>query len=158
MSRQLSHWSPLADFVSLREAMDHLFEESVVRPSSSIPRRNGEGNGHSRSLMLPVDIYETPEAHVIRAYVPGVKPDEVEITIQGDTLTIHGALPVVESEDQTRWHHRELRVGGFSRTITLPEHVDSSKAEADFENGLLTLRVPKAEESKPRTIEVKVKG
>lgn len=158
MSRQLSHWSPLADFVSLREAMDHLFAESVVRPSNSIPRRNGEGNGHSRSLTLPVDIYETPEAHVIRVYVPGVNPDEVQINIQGDTLTIHGALPVVESEDKIRWHHRELRAGDFSRTITLPEHVDSSKAEADFENGLLTLRVPKAEEAKPRTIEVKVKS
>lgn len=142
--------SPKRDIMTLREAMDQLFEESFIRPE----RRLGAG-ALERSFRLPLDVYTNPEEIVITASLPGLTPDEVDIVIEGDTLTIRGVLrPPLENVE---YLFQERASGPFSRTLTLNVPVEANKAEAVFENGVLTLTLPKAEETKPRIIKVKSK-
>jgi len=148
MERRLDYWSPMRDFLALRQAMDRLFEEVWAQPEWGEPRRE-------RVARLPLDAYSTDEEVVILASLPGVKPEDVEITIEGDTLTIKGEIP--EPPENVDYILRERRYGPFSRTLTFNIPVQADKAEASFDNGLLTLVVPKAEEVKPRTIKVKTK-
>jgi HSP20 family protein len=134
---------------SLREAMDELLEESFVRPSQRRAERP------ERRWRLPLDVYTTPEEIVIVASLPGLTPEEVDVTIDGDRLTIRGELrPPLENVD---YLFQERAYGPFSRTLTLNVPVDTDQAEATFENGVLTLTIPKAEESKPKSVEVKRK-
>jgi HSP20 family protein len=134
--------------MSLRDAMDRLFEESFVRPS-----RRGEETRTRRYLRLPLDVYTTPDEIVIEASLPGLTPEEVDITVDGDRLTIKGELrPPLENVD---YLFKERPYGAFSRTLTLNVPVEADRAEAVFENGVLTLTLPKAEETKPKAIEVK---
>lgn len=143
-------WNPWRDVMTLREAMDQLYEGSLVRPE----RRWHEGTGERRSR-LPLDAYTTPEEIVIIAPLPGLTPEEVDIVLEGDTLTIRGELrPPLENVE---YLFQERPFGAFSRTLTLNVPIDAEKAEAVFENGVLTLTLPKAEETKPRTIKVKGK-
>jgi HSP20 family protein len=146
----VTRWSPWRDMMTLREAMDRLFEESFVRPV----RGWGEGS-RERPFRLPLDVYTTPEEIVIAASLPGLTPDEVDIVIEGDALTIRGALrpPLGNVE----YLFQERPYGEFSRTLTLNVPVEADKAEAAFENGVLTLTLPKAEETKPKAIKVKSK-
>jgi HSP20 family protein len=130
--------------------MDELLEESFVPP-----RQRGMAQQQERRLRLPLDVYTTPEEIVIMASMPGLTPDEVDITIDGDRLTIRGELrPPLENVD---YLFQERAYGPFSRTLTLNVPVNANQAEAVFENGVLTLTLPKAEESKPKTIAVKRK-
>lgn len=145
--RNLVRWHPMRDLVSLREAMDRLMEESFVRPSWSGERE--------RAARLPVDVYSTPEELIIMASVPGVDPEDVNMSIEGDNLHIkveHRAP--LENVD---YIFQERPYGTFERTLTFNVPVQAEKAEATFENGLLTLTVPKAEEVKPKVIKVKAK-
>jgi HSP20 family protein len=143
-------WNPWRDAMTLREAMDQLYEGSLVRPE----RRWYEGAGERRSR-LPLDAYTTPEEIVIIAPLPGLTPDEVDIVLEGDTLTIRGELrPPLENVE---YLFQERPFGAFSRTLTLNVPIDAAKAEAVFENGVLTLTLPKAEETKPKTIKIKGK-
>lgn len=144
-------WNPLREVMSLREAMDRLFEDSFVRPV-----RGWWGDGTpDRPFRLPLDVYTTPEEIVVTASLPGLTPDEVEISCEGDTVTIRGELrPPLENVD---YLFQERPYGAFARTLTLNIPVEMDKAEAVFENGVLTLTLPKAEESKPKVIKVKGK-
>ncbi len=138
-----ARWDPWADFISLKEAMDRLLEESFVLPRTYT---------RERRYRLPLDVYTTPEEVVITAPLAGVKPEDVDITIEGDTITIKGEVkPPVENVEYLL---QERRYGPFSRTIRLDIPVEPSKAEASFENGLLTITIPKAEAIKPKTIKV----
>jgi len=147
---QLTRWEPFRDLVSLREAMDRLFEESVVRPGGAAlaPRAVGA---------LAVDVYETDEDVVVKTSVPGVDPEELDISITGDTLTIKGETRAEEEVEEENYVYRERRYGAFSRSMTIPSSVKADEADAEFEDGVLTLRLPKAEEVKPKTIKVKTK-
>jgi len=146
----ITNLNPLREMRTLREAMDELLEESFVRPGQRGMERQGE-----RRLRLPLDVYTTPEEITIVASLPGLTPDEVDITIDGDRLMIQGQLrPPLENVD---YLFQERAYGPFSRTLTLNVPIDANGAEAVFENGVLTLTLPKAEESRPRTIEVKRK-
>jgi len=141
--------NPWREMRTLREAMDELLEESFVRPSQRQMERS------ERRLRLPLDVYTTPEEIVILASLPGLTADEVEITLDGDRLTIRGELrPPLENVD---YLFQERAYGPFSRTLTLNVPVDTDEAEATFENGVLRLTLPKAEETRPKTIEVKRK-
>jgi len=141
--------NPWREARTLREAMDQLFEDSFVRPSE------GQMERTERRLRLPLDVYTTPEEIVIIASLPGLTPDEVDVTIDDDRLMIRGELrPPLQNVD---YLFQERAYGAFSRTLTLNVPVESDEAEAVFENGVLTLTLPKAEESKPKTIEVKRK-
>jgi HSP20 family protein len=127
--------------------MDRLFEDAMVNPSR---HWDGQHDGY-----LPLDIYTTKDAILIRASVPGVKPDDVEITIEGNTVKIRGETKAQQAEEGATYMLQEQHYGSFSRTIDLGMPVQAEKAEAKFENGLLTLMIPKAEEIKPKVIQVK---
>jgi HSP20 family protein len=146
----VTRYNPLRDMVSLREAMDRLLEESFVRP-----RTAWEGSTPERPLRLPVDVYRTPEEIVVIASLPGLLPEEVEILIEGETLTIRGELR--QPLDNVEYLFQERPYGHFSRSLLLNVPVDLEKAEAVFENGVLSLTLPKLEESKPRSIRIKMR-
>jgi len=145
MADMITRWDPFRDAVTLREAMDRLLEDSWV-PAR---RRPEEGR---RQYRLPLDAYVTPEDIVITANMPGIKPEDVEITLEGDTLTIKGERPA--PIENVEYLMQERPYGTFHRTLSINVPVNSDKAEAHFEDGLLTLVIPKAESVKPRTIQV----
>ena len=138
--------SPFGELVSLRQAMDRLFEDSFVRPGGW----TADGNGG----VLPLDIYRTAESLIVKAALPGVKPEDVQVTVEGDTLTIAGEFRDEHSEDERGYVFRELRRGSFSRTVQLPGDVAADQASAHYEHGVLTLTLPKREEAKPRQIRI----
>ena len=146
----LVRWEPFSDLVSLREAMDRLFEESFVSPRAGwpVPVEGGA---------LAVDMYETDDDVVVKSAVPGIKPEELDITVTGDTLTIKGETKSEQEVKEENYVRREMRYGSFSRTVALPSSIVADKAKAEFENGMLTLTLPKAEEVKPKAIKVKAK-
>lgn len=145
---RLVRWEPFRDLMSLREAMDRLFEESFVRPREGWPVPFGVET-------LAVDMYETPEEVVVTAGLPGVDPEDVDVSVIGDTMTIKGGCKAEQEVAQENYIRRERRYGSFSRTLRLPTAVVASKATADFSKGVLTLRLPKVEEVKPKRIEIK---
>ena len=139
--------SPFSDLVSLRQAMDRLMEDAFVRP-------RGWQAGEAAEQALPLDIRVTPNELVVTAALPGVKPENVEINVTGDTLTINGRTEEEERREEEGYLYREIRRGTFTRSVTLPADVNTDNANARFENGLLTLTIPKAEQAKPRQIRI----
>jgi HSP20 family protein len=137
--------NPLGELVSLRQAMDRLFEDSFVRPRNAVL-----GDDHS----LALDIRTTGDEIVVEAALPGIKPEDVDVSVLGDALTISASHRAETHRDDDGYSYREIRRGSFSRTITLPSGVKSDAAKASFENGMLTLRLPKAEEARARQIPV----
>jgi HSP20 family protein len=142
----IDRWEPFREAVSLSDAMNALLRESFIRPSSA-PGQQGPG-------LLPLDVSENENEFVIQASLPGVKPEDVQITVHGDTLTIQGESRSEEEKKGQRWHLRERRIGQFQRSLSLATPVDSDKAQAHFEHGVLTLRLPKSEQAKPRQIKI----
>ncbi|MCC7362439.1 MAG: Hsp20/alpha crystallin family protein [Anaerolineales bacterium] len=143
----ITRWEPNREFMTLRDAMNRLFEDSFV---GNYTDRDGNAE-----LRLPLEVYSTDHDIVVKAAVPGLKPDEVEITIEGDTVTLRGeyARPV----ENVNYLISERAWGRFSRTLQLNVPVEADKAEAVFENGLLTLTLPKAEAVRPKVIPIKAK-
>jgi len=141
----IERWDPFREAVSLRDAMNTLFQESFVRPGLSAP---------SGSAALPLDVCETEDAFIVKASLPGIKPDDVQITVHGDTLMIGGESKAEEEKKGEHWHLRERRFGSFQRAVSLATPVNSDRAQAQFENGVLTLTLPKSEAAKPRQIKI----
>jgi len=142
-----TRWDPISDIVSLHEAMDRLFEEALTRSG-------WRSSAQEREIRLPVDAYTTPDEVVIIASIPGVEPDDVEITLEGETLTIRGEFPA--PPEGVNYVLRERAHGKFCRILTINVPVNADEAEATFRNGVLTLRIPKAEAVRPKTIKVNV--
>ena len=138
--------SPFGELMSLRSAMDRLFEDSFVRHPL-----NG---GFDQLAMLPLDVTSTADALIVEAAMPGIKPDDVEITVENGTLSIRGEARQERSEGEGESLVQEIRRAAVSRTVSLPSGLEPDKATASFENGMLTLRIPKAEEVKPRQIRI----
>ena len=143
----VTRWDPFQDVLSLREAMNQLMEESFVQPAA----------GQSGKNFVPaLDFSETAEGYLVEAALPGLKPEDVEITVENNVLTIKGETRQ-EVDDQKRNFHRiERRFGAFQRTIGLPTTVKADAIQASLTNGVLRLEIPKAEEVKPRKISVNV--
>ena len=138
--------SPLGELVSLRQAMDRLFEDSFVRP--------GRCMTIGETATLPLDIHMTGDELVVQAQLPGVKPEDVNVTVENGALTIAGETRTEERTDDSQYLLQEIRRGIVSRTITLPNGLEPDKAKATFEHGILSLRIPRAEQVKPRTIRI----
>jgi HSP20 family protein len=137
--------SPFGELLSLRQAMDRLFEDSYVRPGSWGSATDGAA--------MALDIAMTSDALVIEASLPGVKPDDVEITVAEGTLTIRGETRAERREEGELLLH-EIRRGVVARAVSLPSGLEPDRTEATFDNGILTLRIPKAEQAKPRQIRI----
>jgi HSP20 family protein len=146
----LVRWDPLRDMVSLRQAIDRLFEESFVRPRGWSAPSEGIAS-------LALDVIESDEDVTIKASIPGVKPEDIDISITGDMLTIKGETCEEREEEKGHYHLRERCFGAFQRAIRLPTMVKADKANAEFEQGVLTLTLPKVEEVKPKSIKIKAK-
>lgn len=184
----MQRWDPFSEMQSLRQAMDRLFEDAWVRPSWS-GGRGQQGGG----MPMPVDVMEQNDNLIVKASLPGVKPEDINITVQGNQLTIEGEAhsdhdqgqgqPHTQSQTQSqgqregqgqtqgqmqgqsngqtqgqgqrsRMHHQEHYYGRYMRSLTLPSRVNSEKAQASFENGVLTLTLPKEEAARTRQIPV----
>lgn len=142
----LQRWDPFDDMLSLRDAMDRLLQESFVRPASSF---FSAGRGS-----LPLYLSEDENSYIVHATMPGVKPDDVQINVHGNTLTIRGESRSEENQERHNYLMRERRAVSFHRSVTLPGAVNADQAEAHYENGVLTLTLPKAEAAKPKQIKV----
>ena len=143
----ITRWDPFQDVLSLREAMNQLMEESFVRPTAA----QGGNN-----FVPALDLSETGEGYLVEAALPGVKPEDVEITVENNVLTIKGETRQETDSKQRNFHRIERRFGSFQRTIGLPTAVKADAIQASLTNGVLRLEIPKAEEVKPRKISVNV--
>ena len=140
-------FEPMREMMTLRDAMDQLFNESFTRTL-----------GPGRDLAVPeLDMYQDNNNIVVKAALPGLKAEQVTINVSGDMLTLRGEYAQEEEKKERTYHLRERRSGSFERTIRLPAEVASEKAAAEFENGILTVTLPKSESVKPRSIAIKMK-
>jgi HSP20 family protein len=138
----LHRWDPFAELSRLQDDVARAF-------------RDTRGSG-TRSFTPPVDIFEEKDAIVVRAELPGVKAEDVQITVENDLLTIQGERKLERREEGEGWHRVESTYGTFTRSFALPKTVDASSIDANLEHGLLSVRLPKKVEAQPRKIEVKV--
>jgi HSP20 family protein len=143
----LIRYDPMREMMGMRDAMDRVFEDFFGRSPVGY-----EGYG-----IVNMDMYQTSDDVIVKASIPGIKPEDLNISITGDTLNIRGEIKLEEEVKEANYHMREMRSGSFTRSVLLPCKVVSDKAKADFENGILKLTLPKAEEIKPKTITVKAK-
>lgn len=143
----LIRWDPIREMMGMRNQMDQVFEDFFSRSPVSY-----EGYG-----VVNLDMIQTADEVIVKASVPGIKPDDLNIAVTGDTLTIRGEVKSEEEKKDANYHMREIKYGSFARSVLLPCAVVADKAQAEFENGMLRLVLPKAEEVKPKTITVKAK-
>jgi HSP20 family protein len=170
----ITRYDPFREALSLRRAMDQLFEQSFVLPSL-MPG--------SPSLMAPMDVCETPNGYEVDVALPGVRPEDVELMVDQNTLTLRGhyshqnehqnqpqgepSQPQQQSQPQAQqpqrgktgrhrnghnWLSREIVSGSFERTLTFPRPIDTNKVQANFQNGILTIQLPISEASRPKRI------
>jgi HSP20 family protein len=148
----MSRWDPFREMLSLREAMNQLLEESYVRPG----QRGGGGAGApGRTQSLALDVGERENAYVVTASLPGIRPEDVQVTVLGDTLTIRAETGGQQERSEGGYLLRERHSGVLQRTVTLPSTIDSENVQAEYEHGVLTLTLPKSRASMPRRIEVR---
>ncbi len=145
----LMRWDPFREMQALRETVDRLFESSLANWTDE-PRTVG--------WTLALDVAESENEYLVQASVPGIKPEDLDITFTDNTLTIKGKLNAEEERDDVRYHLRERRYGQFTRSISLPTAIDAEHIEAEYENGVPTLHLPKAEEARPKRISVRTTG
>ncbi len=143
----LIRWEPFREVIRMRDIMDRLVDEAFTRPLGSLALYD----------VPAVDMYQTDDEVIVKATLPGVSPKDINISVTGDVLTIRGEVKEEKEVKEANYHLRERRFGSFSRSLPLPTAVVADKAKAEFENGVLTLTLPKAEEVKPKTITVKAK-
>jgi HSP20 family protein len=142
----IDRWDPFREMVTIREAMDRWFQSSISGTGQLISTLRPDS--------IPVDVLEQDDAFEVRASVPGVKPDDIEVTVQGERVTIRAEVRGSEQQRGDNWLMREQRYGTTQRTITLPSPVSSENAEARIEHGVLTLRLPKLQGAQARRISV----
>jgi len=143
----LTRWEPVREMITLREAMDRLFDDAFTRPVSA----------SGVSIVPALDLYETADEVVARVNLPGMKSDEVQISVTGDMLTLRGEVKPSGDQKDVTYHILERKAGIFERTVSLPSDIQAEKAKADFENGVLTITMPKSDIAKPKTITIKSK-
>ena len=141
-------FSPLRDFMSLRDGMDRLFEDRWVSPG------NWQTWSSVGAYYPPIDVYETADDIVLRAVVAGVNPEAIDIQFQGGVLTLRAKTEESDLPEGATWLVHEVAPVEYIRQITLPRAVDADKASTAFDNGVLTLTLPKSEDAKPKQIKV----
>lgn len=139
-------WNPFREMAAMQSALDRMFEDSW------------HGTGFTFNGSLPLDVHESDEAYTVTAAIPGVNPDQINIKLHNDVLTISAEWPQSQVPEGARVLVQERPYGSFSRSINLPQPTDSNGVEAAYHNGILTLTLPKSPEAQPRTIPVRANG
>ena len=140
----LVRWNPVRDLVSMSEAMDRLFDDAFISPRY----------GGFRNVQPSLDLVENDNNFVVKAELPGFNPDNVDIRVEGNVLTLRGEFQEDTNKDEGEYHVRERRHSSFARSLTLPVAVSADKATAEFDNGVLTLTLPKDEAVLPKKITI----
>ena len=151
MSR-IVRWDPFREMISVRNQMDQLVGDLFQQPAG------WQGNGNGGHIRLPLDVSEDDNSYSVRASLPGIDPADLEISFSENSLTIQGETQAESVEESAKWHLRERSFGKFMRSITLPAAVNADDISAGYEDGVLTLTLPKADEVKPRIIAVRGPG
>ena len=144
----ITRWDPFRDLLNLQNEMTRLFGRAYGE----------ETEGTRANWAPPIDIYETPDAYRVVAELPGFGPDDVDVTVNEGTLTIKGERKFYDEVNEENFHRVERRFGSFQRIVSLPAQVEADKVEANFDKGVLTVSIPKAERAKPRRIEIKAQS
>lgn len=143
-------WDPWKDLALVQEKMNRLFEDTIAR--------RGREEGLGAAMWSPdVDIYETENAIVVKAEVPGVDKDQIAIEVKDGTLTLRGERKFEKEVKEENYHRMERSYGGFMRSFSVPSSVDAERIGARLKDGVLEVTLPKAEKAKPRQIKVDVK-
>ena len=142
----LIRWDPFREMMTLRTAMARLFDSAMLGQRDDWLQ--------PASWDVSMDVVENDDEYQVKASLPGINPDDLEITYNNNILTIKGEVKEEKEEEQRRYHLRERRYGSFSRSISLPSSVNADSISAAYEAGVLTLHLPKVEEAKPRRIQV----
>jgi HSP20 family protein len=139
-------WNPFREMVSMRNAMDRMFDDALIGPEWDWRP--------TTSWQLSLDVVESDDDFIVTASIPGINPDDLEITLSGRTLIIKGETEEESDSEKGKYHLRERRYGSFSRSVTLPTEINDKDVKASYDAGVLTLTLPKTEAVKPRRIEV----
>lgn len=140
----ITRYNPFSETISFRDAMDRLFEDSVITARTV---------GQTSARGVAANLYETADGFTLQLPIPGVKPEDVEITVQQDIVTLKWETKV-QFPEGAQVHWNGFRAGKYQQSLTLPAPINSERVEASYENGILTLQLPKAEHAKARTIKV----
>lgn len=143
----LTLFDPFREMATLRSMVDQVFDNMLSR----------QLEGWRGCDWMAVDMYQTNDEVVVKAVLPGVKPEDIQVSVVNQVLTIRGEVKEEKVREDATYHIRERRSGMITRSIQLPVDVVVEKAKAEYENGILMLILPKAEEMRPKTISVKVK-
>ena len=141
----LTRWDPFQEMLNLRRTVDRLFDNA-----------NPDHEWQPTQWGLAVDVVENKDDFIVKASVPGINPDDLDISYADDTLTIKGEIKSDKDYQEDHYHLRERRYGSFARSISLPTKIKGDAIEASYQNGVITLRLPKSEEVKPKRIPIKV--
>ena len=139
----IERYDPFREMLPLRDVMNRLFEESMVRPTGTL----------GRAAALPMDVYTEGDNYVVEVALPGVRPDAVNLSVLGNQVSISGEYPAAPPEGR-QYLLREQPRGRFERTVALPTELEADQAQAHYEHGLLRLTLPKAETARPRRITI----
>ncbi len=150
MTVSLVRYQPFTRMASLRQAMDRVFDERFFVPYRFFTFRSDEA--------APIDVYHTEKEVVVKAALPGLKPEEIDISISDGCLNIKGETRAEERMEREGYLYQEHRYGTFHRSVLLPSGLKTDEAEASFEGGILTVTIPKSAKAKPRQIKVKAKA
>jgi HSP20 family protein len=150
----VSRWDPFQDLLAIQDEMNQLFGRAVGQGGQG----RSQGQVTERLWAPALDISERKDAYVVTVEVPGVKADDLDITLEDGLLTIKGERHFTQESTEQQFHRVERRYGSFRRAITLPSQVQADQIEASFEDGVLEVVVPKAEEAKPKKISVRAGG
>jgi HSP20 family protein len=150
-------WNPFGELNQLQDRINRAFSDTYGRGSG--PTHHDEGLMTTGEWAPPVDIYQNADQElVLKAELPDIVPDDIELSVNNDTLTISGDKRFTNEVKEDQFHRIERRYGTFSRSFSLPSSVDAAKISAEHKNGVLTVRLPAREEAKPRQIKVGVRG
>lgn len=147
----LTRWDPFAELATLRDQMNRMFDDRFFRVA-------GPASAETTLAQFapPVDVFENEDGIRITAELPGVQPEDVQVKVEDGTLTISGHRKLDKEDQRENYHRIERTYGSFLRSFTLPPTVDVEKIQAENRHGVLTIQLPRRQESKPRTIDVKV--
>ncbi len=147
----LIRWEPVAELNTIQNEMNRLFNNLFDAPT-------GRSNGTSRRWMPAMDLVETSDHYVLRADLPGMGDEDVNVQLEDNVLTISGERKTEQHTEQEGYHRLERAFGGFSRSLTLPDGVDPASVQAHFDRGVLEITIPKPEQKKPRQVQIKLGG